>query len=1410
MIKPRHRFFFSTLLFSLLFFFASGEGAFSQLKFYFNKIDPSGYPTIRCYIQVRVENKVRYDINESNFVVTENGEVMLPITLRCPDPDLIKPISVGLVVDQSGSMKDFNRMDNAKEALKSFIDLLTSYPSGDDEASVISFEKNVHIGQQFTSDKAKLKYTVDTLTPGGGTNIWDAVIDAVNLTKVRSNPFKAIILLTDGEHTIAFTATKAEAIAAAQAAGIPVYTIGLSLSRSGNARRDLTDLANQTGGLFFDAISPDQLEDIYLRIANLLSGEDRDCVLEYDTKCKDGTNRLVNITVNAFRDSASAQRSYTLPLDSATFKIISLRVPSSSVSGGQTFTVPVYLDTAIPDTLLKGFSFIIQHDPQKVRFIRPITTGSLSDGLSVNTTSVANGTSIVVTGVKQLPSQTGVLIFLEFEALDLPEDTTAIMSIGEFVFQQRCLKPIFAHGIVHIISRRVDFTLLCSHPTSIVWDPLKVDYVPNPFVVSVRVKNIGPRDISNIFATISYPSGFAIENNTPITVAISPSILTRNQEGTASWTLRAIPGMLGDTSRFCITISTDKTAPQQCCFNIPTPRVGPMLGLACESPDTIFFVGKNYQPDPFRIRLRVHNRGDLPAAPITVSLAQTILLSLKVGDRGFKKLLPSRLFSNDSGYVEFWLTPLITLKGGYDTLTMIVNAPDYGPLYCRRIVYVMPALRPDFETRCTLPPQLTYVEETNSYTPGEFDLVFKVKNIGTIKAEKVEARLAVYSNLTLVDGEKPMKIVNGGTLEVNEEATVIWRVRAILHPKNAIDSVLVLVNGTGGIGDAYASCISHINVEGVRRPAFLAQCSSPDAIQFMDSVYVPDPFDFVFNVENTGAATAQNIRAYLLLPPGMTLAPGESALKTTSTTTLGVRSIETFTWKITPIPRSTGDTVTICARVDSDNGTSVECCSKTYIPPVTTAAFALQCSGPDSIHVIIENNMYSPNPFPISVKIRNVGTRIAENVRATIVPVTGIQFSPSITQNISLPYLNPGEETTVSWVVTVLPRDQTELLRMQIIVEASKITRTTCEVPIFIPALIPPTLSIQCSTIDTIRFESKLGIFSPDPFTVQVKVQNTGTTFAQSLKAFISPSSGLQLAKNESPVKPILPDRLASGETGTATFLVSPIRKDVNEIRSVRCVVLGENTKQVECESNIFILAAPRTLLLSIDQEYLLGFDDRITIPINIDQTANKDILEYEIILTFDPTAVSLIDVLYVNTITRNWYTTRYQMLEPGKIRITANSSTAMTGEGAILNLVFLDIFKGGVNGLEIKKTPLHFDLAKVNKGDVFVTTIDGSLTTTGTCIRPLVAGTGFQLRQNIPNPFNPSTTISFTLPEETHVKLDVIDAMGRVVRLLAEKDFSKGTHTLSFNAGLLPSGMYFYRLYTPRFSSIKKMLLAR
>jgi len=90
------------------------------------------------------------------------------------------------------------------------------------------------------------------------------------------------------------------------------------------------------------------------------------------------------------------------------------------------------------------------------------------------------------------------------------------------------------------------------------------------------------------------------------------------------------------------------------------------------------------------------------------------------------------------------------------------------------------------------------------------------------------------------------------------------------------------------------------------------------------------------------------------------------------------------------------------------------------------------------------------------------------------------------------------------------------------------------------------------------------------------------------------------------------------------------------------------------------------------------------------------------------------------------------------------------------------------------------------------------------------IPSSGFELANNYPNPFNPVTTISFSLPENLKISLTVHDITGKTIAVLAEGNYAAGSYKKVFNAGRLASGAYFYRLQTSGFTMVKKMLLLK
>jgi hypothetical protein len=85
-----------------------------------------------------------------------------------------------------------------------------------------------------------------------------------------------------------------------------------------------------------------------------------------------------------------------------------------------------------------------------------------------------------------------------------------------------------------------------------------------------------------------------------------------------------------------------------------------------------------------------------------------------------------------------------------------------------------------------------------------------------------------------------------------------------------------------------------------------------------------------------------------------------------------------------------------------------------------------------------------------------------------------------------------------------------------------------------------------------------------------------------------------------------------------------------------------------------------------------------------------------------------------------------------------------------------------------------------------------------------------FELAQNFPNPFNPSTQIQFSVPRASDLRIAVYDLLGREVALLADGRYAAGEHTINWDGGALASGIYFIRMEAPRTQIVKKAVLLR
>ena len=85
-----------------------------------------------------------------------------------------------------------------------------------------------------------------------------------------------------------------------------------------------------------------------------------------------------------------------------------------------------------------------------------------------------------------------------------------------------------------------------------------------------------------------------------------------------------------------------------------------------------------------------------------------------------------------------------------------------------------------------------------------------------------------------------------------------------------------------------------------------------------------------------------------------------------------------------------------------------------------------------------------------------------------------------------------------------------------------------------------------------------------------------------------------------------------------------------------------------------------------------------------------------------------------------------------------------------------------------------------------------------------------FELLQNFPNPFNPTTKIKYSIPQTSNVVIKIFDVLGNEIETLVNEERPAGTYELIWNAVKLPSGVCFYQLKTETFIETKKMILIK
>jgi VWFA-related protein len=201
------------------------------------------------------------DLDASNFSIFVDGELQTPVDVKLSTT----PISVCLVLDYSGSMSNA-----AIEALEEAAKIFVRNMYHDDYGEIIKFSIDIEIMQIFTGNKDAL---IDAIAerpdfPRVSTCLYDAIYQAITDTAEQTNN-RAVIAMSDGDDNHSQKSIS-EVIEHATLNDVTVFTIGLDDKIDAN---DLRIIAEQTGGVYYESPTPDDLAAIYQALSIILKNQ---------------------------------------------------------------------------------------------------------------------------------------------------------------------------------------------------------------------------------------------------------------------------------------------------------------------------------------------------------------------------------------------------------------------------------------------------------------------------------------------------------------------------------------------------------------------------------------------------------------------------------------------------------------------------------------------------------------------------------------------------------------------------------------------------------------------------------------------------------------------------------------------------------------------------------------------------------------------------------------------------------------------------------------------------------------------------------------------------------------------------------------------------------------------------------
>ncbi|MCZ7558050.1 MAG: VWA domain-containing protein [Bacteroidia bacterium] len=548
-------------------------------------------------------------------------------------------------------------------------------------------------------------------------------------------------------------------------------------------------------------------------------------------------------------------------------------------------------------------------------------------------------------------------------------------------------------------------------------------------------------------------------------------------------------------------------------------------------------------------------------------------------------------------------------------------------------------------------------------------------------------------------------------------------------------------------------CITTQNGEGriTVRPknAALAISSSPVVFNWDSGSgrYNPDPAVVSVEVSNVGDLPVTALSARLGNSPDVRIAYGGVQDVVVIPDSLGPGQKGTAVFYVQALPVASERTAQVSIEI---TGNPVTRTGTLFFNIKAADATVRTLARVDEI--LVQAGNYTPDPATFTAAVRAIGTQTSPGGTVKLDLPGGVTVSSSETQSFAA--MQPNDSTVLVWQLQYPKDGSAASYIIGVITEPTGKAADTSYVTMYVPELMSEQWTSNCDIAPKrLLWSASAGAYNPAEAEFSVTVENTGSVEIPTITAGIQLPAGIVLAPGENAQKNF--SGIGTGQQQTLTWKLRPVTRCADADVDIQVSLLGASGTPRTCVTSLFVQSA------NSGAPTVAG-----RTPAQLDTLDRGSAATFTVDAT-DPDGLQLLYEWGVNGV-----------FEPSRPDNSYSKEFSINGQFEVVCRI-LD------------------PCAVRGEGDTTIVTwnftVRSSLSTT-----PLPTAGDFAILANYPNPFNPGTTVEFKLPMgRQRMRLDVVDATGRVVRTLLDEVREGGVHNVYFDAAGLPSGVYTLRLHS-------------